>query len=97
MVALWLLTSVFIRVLLHRRTTGFTGIHRLRARMGSVEWIGGVLFVVSLIVLCVGAIAKGSSREWTLRTVIAATVSTVWCGTHLCRPRGTGGLLANRG
>jgi protein-S-isoprenylcysteine O-methyltransferase Ste14 len=80
MVALWLLTAVLLRVLLHRRTTGFTGIHRLRARTGSVEWIGGVLFVASLIVLCGGVVAKGNGRDWTMRTAIAAAVSTLGVG-----------------
>ncbi len=79
-VAAWLLTSVLVRVLLHRRKTGFTGIHRLRARTGSVEWIGGVLFVASLIVLCGSVIATGSNDDWTVRAAIAAAISTVGMG-----------------
>jgi protein-S-isoprenylcysteine O-methyltransferase Ste14 len=36
------------RVLIHRKRTGSAGIKGVSGRVGSLEWIGGVLFVVSI-------------------------------------------------
>jgi protein-S-isoprenylcysteine O-methyltransferase Ste14 len=79
-VALWLLTSVGVRVLLHRCNTGFTGVNRMRARPGSLEWVGGFLFVLSLIVLCGGVFATHGRGDWTVRAHIGAALSAFGVG-----------------
>jgi protein-S-isoprenylcysteine O-methyltransferase Ste14 len=79
-VAAWLVTSVVIRVLLHRLKTGSAGVHGFHARTGSVEWIGGVLFVLSLIMLCGGVVAQGGNSDWTVRGLIGATLSALGVG-----------------
>jgi protein-S-isoprenylcysteine O-methyltransferase Ste14 len=50
--ALWLVFGVVAlggRILLQVRRTGSTGVSGISGRIGSIEWLGGVLFVVSLL------------------------------------------------
>jgi protein-S-isoprenylcysteine O-methyltransferase Ste14 len=79
-VVAWLLTSVVMRIVLHRARTGSTGINRLRARPGSIEWIGGVLFVVSLVVMCITAIATRRRDDWTAWGLLGAAMATLGGG-----------------
>jgi protein-S-isoprenylcysteine O-methyltransferase Ste14 len=49
--ALWALfgiTAVVIRVLIHLRRTGTTGVRGISGRIGSAEWLGGVAFLASI-------------------------------------------------
>jgi protein-S-isoprenylcysteine O-methyltransferase Ste14 len=49
--ALWALfgiTAVVVRVLIHLRRTGTTGVRGISGRIGSAEWLGGVAFVASI-------------------------------------------------
>ncbi|MBQ0925784.1 MULTISPECIES: methyltransferase family protein [Pseudonocardiaceae] len=45
----FLLTAFGLRSVLQYRRTGSTGFHGVSGRPGSVEWWGGVLFVVALV------------------------------------------------
>jgi protein-S-isoprenylcysteine O-methyltransferase Ste14 len=50
--ALWALfgfAAVILRVLLHLRRTGTTGLRGISGRPGSVEWLGGVAFVAAIV------------------------------------------------
>ena len=38
-----------LRTIVHVRRTGSTGFHGVRGRMGSLEWLAGVGFVVALL------------------------------------------------
>lgn len=50
----WLLSSVVVRVGLHWRSTGSFGVVRMKARAGSLEWFGGLLFLAALIAAGLG-------------------------------------------
>jgi len=45
--AVYLVLAVGLRILIHHRRTGATGLHGVSGRPGSVEWFGGVLFVLA--------------------------------------------------
>ena len=49
-----LLSSGVLRVGLHWRSTGSFRVVRLKPQAGSVEWFGGLLFVVSLVAAGIG-------------------------------------------
>jgi protein-S-isoprenylcysteine O-methyltransferase Ste14 len=51
-----------LRSLIHWRRTGTSGFKGISGAAGSVEWVGGVLFVVSLV--CVVAAPLGELRGW---------------------------------
>jgi protein-S-isoprenylcysteine O-methyltransferase Ste14 len=48
--------TVGVRVAIQVRRTGSTGFNRLRGRLGSVEWVAGVLFVVGVFLAPAGPI-----------------------------------------
>lgn len=68
-VVAWTASSVGVRVLLHHRATGSWGLNRLKARPGSAEWIGVVLFVFSLVAIAVGAFIGSGSSAWSAVSV----------------------------
>ncbi len=73
----WLVTSVVVRVALHRRSTGSSGIAAVTARPGSLEWFATALFVVSLVAAGVGLfVAKGDS-EWSAREIGGGVLAAV--------------------
>jgi protein-S-isoprenylcysteine O-methyltransferase Ste14 len=47
--ALFGLTAVVARVLIHWRRTGTTGVRGISGRVGSAEWFGGVAFVAATV------------------------------------------------
>lgn len=51
---LYLVLAFGVRVALQLRRTGRTGVVGISGRPGSLEWIGGVLFVVALLVAFAG-------------------------------------------
>ncbi len=51
------------RTLLHRLRTGSTGFKDISGRPGSLEWVGGVLFVLLPVVLWQGFETLGDARE----------------------------------
>lgn len=72
----WLLSSVVLRVGLHWRSTGSFGVVRLKARAGSVEWFGGLLFLVSLVAAGVGVFIARVPR-WSTGVVIGSVLAVV--------------------
>jgi protein-S-isoprenylcysteine O-methyltransferase Ste14 len=46
----WLGSAFGLRILLHRRATHTTGINPVGGRIGSLEWIGGIMFIAALLV-----------------------------------------------
>lgn len=72
----WLLSSVLLRVGLHWRSTGSLGVVRLKARIGSVEWFGGVLFLVGLLAAGVGVFVAQVS-EWSTRVVVGFVLAAI--------------------
>jgi protein-S-isoprenylcysteine O-methyltransferase Ste14 len=77
LVVLWIVSSVGVRVLLHHKSTGALGLNRLRARPGSAEWIGGVLFVVSLAALAVGPLVATGGSKWGPLEAVGGIVGTL--------------------
>ena len=73
---LWLVLSVVVRMGLHRRATGSSGVTRFSARPGSVEWTGGVLFVVSLLTCGVGVCVAPASN-WSVTSVVGVAIAMV--------------------
>lgn len=71
----WLLSSVVLRVGLHWRSTGSFGVVRLKAQAGSVEWFGGLLFVVSLVAAGIGVFFARVPR-WSTGAVVGLAVAT---------------------
>lgn len=69
------------RSLVHYRRTGSTGFHGLSGRPGSIEWLGGALFVVALVA---GPAAPILDLTGTLRPLGCAAVA-LWrvCGVAL--------------
>ena len=68
-VVVWTVSSVGVRVLLHYRATGSSGLNLLKARPGSAEWIGVVLFVFSLVAIAVGAFMGPGGSAWSAMSV----------------------------
>ena len=66
-----------LRSWLHWRRTGSTGFRGISGAVGSVEWLGGVLFVVALVAAVLAPVAEdaGIVRPWEpLRTPAAGMV-----------------------
>jgi protein-S-isoprenylcysteine O-methyltransferase Ste14 len=77
------------RAWLQRRRTGSYGFHGVSGRVGSVEWIAGVGFVVAVVVAGLGPLLQflavvrpWSTPEWTRLTGLTLAVAgiglTVW-------------------
>jgi protein-S-isoprenylcysteine O-methyltransferase Ste14 len=56
LLALYFAIAFAGRVLIQLRMTGSTGIAGITGRPGSAEWLGGVLFLVSVVVLPTGVV-----------------------------------------
>lgn len=64
------------RTLLQRRVTGDSGYRGISGRIGSIEWIGGTLFVVALIA-GVAAPVAGIAGLPPLETLIARPIQSI--------------------
>lgn len=56
----WLVDAFALKTLVHLRRTGSSGFKGLSGAVGSVEWIAGLLFLVSLLGGFIGAAFHGS-------------------------------------
>jgi steroid 5-alpha reductase family enzyme len=55
--------ALLLRVLIQLRLTGSTGIKGISGRPGSVEWVGGVLFIAAIALSVAGAVAADGTIE----------------------------------
>src|SRR5262245_42607555 len=80
--------SFGLRTWLHLRRTGSTGSRGISGRVGSPEWLGGVLFVVGTLLAVAGPLAheRGAlSGLWPLRPawIDVAALATALVGIAL--------------
>jgi protein-S-isoprenylcysteine O-methyltransferase Ste14 len=55
--------AVLLRALVQLRLTGSTGIKGISGRPGSAEWVGGLLFIVAIVVSVAGAAREDAVIE----------------------------------
>jgi protein-S-isoprenylcysteine O-methyltransferase Ste14 len=87
--ALFLLLAFGLRTALHYRRTGSTGFVGIGGRPGSLEWWGGVLFVVALVAGAAAAILQLYGGVVPLRALERPWLRAAGLGLYLLGVTGT--------
>lgn len=91
---LYLLLAFVGRSILQRRATGSTGFKGISGRPGSAEWLGGVLFVVAIVV---GLIAPALAVADVLEPIRGLDTTVAHVAGVVLYVLGLGGTLAAQG
>jgi protein-S-isoprenylcysteine O-methyltransferase Ste14 len=77
------LLAFVLRALIQLRLTGSTGIKGISGRPGSVEWVGGVLFVLAIAVSVAGVVAGDTEGPPVVGAVLAVLGLVATAGAQL--------------
>ena len=77
------LVALVLRVLIQLRLTGSTGLKGISGRPGSVEWLGGVMFVTAIALSVAGAVAGDDEGPPVVGAVLAVAGLVATAGAQL--------------
>jgi protein-S-isoprenylcysteine O-methyltransferase Ste14 len=77
------LVAFVLRALIQLRLTGSTGIKGISGKPGSVEWVGGVLFVVAIAISVAGTVLGNAEGPPVVGAVLAVAGLVATAGAQL--------------